>query len=191
MNFENFVLDLKYGWWLVFPSYYSCTTDKYLEASITFWFLSRLHLWLITDTNLFSNLVWLHVNNSLAENQEIKSRKMQTFQIMPNFSLCTDQRVFFGIKRRKKMFLQNSLHQVIHWHSWMNHHSILKFKTISQPKHVPEICSENACEEKPPVVPSSYGDNKSSFCPKSFSLILIWLWRSSFSNRKCESWWQF
>ena len=129
MNFENFVLDLKYGWWLVFPSYYSCTTDKYLEASITFWFLSRLHLWLITDTNLFSNLVWLHVNNSLAENQEIKSRKMQTFQIMPNFSLCTDQRVFFGIKRRKKMFLKNSLHQVLHWHSWMNHHSILKFKT--------------------------------------------------------------
>ena len=104
MNFENFVLDLQYGWWLVFPSYYSCTTDKYLEASITFWFLSRLHLWLITDTNLFSNLVWLHVNNSLAENQEIKSRKMQTFQIMPNFSLCTDQRVFLESKEERKCF---------------------------------------------------------------------------------------
>ena len=37
---------------------------------------------------------------------------------------------------------------------------------ISQPKHVPEICSENACEEKPPVVPSSYGDNKSFILSK-------------------------
>ena len=37
---------------------------------------------------------------------------------------------------------------------------------ISQPKHVLELCSENACEEKPPVVPSSYGDNKSFILSK-------------------------
>ena len=106
MNFENFVLDLQYGWWLVFPSYYLYTTDKYLEASITFWLLSGLHLWLITDTNLISNLVWMHVNNSLAENREIKSKKNAN---IPDYAkLCYrsfhSQRVFLESKEERKFF---------------------------------------------------------------------------------------